>query len=578
MVIVLTGNGLGVAALVLVATVALGACGDPRAASNSGGAATEEVQPAEEITTGVTRPGDPAQLTTWVVDALTRVQPTDRPGATRMASIKAARHEYEAFQVVIRAPDQAPLENVRVTASDLIGPGVIPASRIALYREHYVRVTRPSPGSPHKPGAWPDALIPFAHPETGQALGGRFPAAPFPIAAGQNQPVWVEVYVPPETQPGTYVGELTLSADGGQRAAVPVRLGVWNFTLPQVPSLHSWFGQLDVTDRDEPREASLRHLHELLRHRVSPAYGGGNPAVKEDGSIDTSQSHAALVEFLGKATTWTVPFRAESQPFTDPLGADRARAQRYLRSTQEYLRANGWLSRGLVYVYDEPDDPAKLRVAQQVGHLVRESAPDLRTLVTTPIRTELFDIVKLWVLPFDRYDLGATRRRRARGEEVWSYTAGVRGSKYPTWQLDYPLFHYRIPAWINWSVGATGLLYWANNYWANSSDPWTDPRTYGVLNGDGALVYPGSAVGFHGPVVSMRLKAIRDGIEDYDTLELLESLDRPAAAAAAKRVGSGFRQWTRNPADILVAREQIGERLHALTSQPGSGSKAAGRP
>jgi hypothetical protein len=66
----------------------------------------------------------------------------------------------------------------------------------------------------------------------------------------------------------------------------------------------------------------------------------------------------------------------------------------------------------------------------------------------------------------------------------------------------------------------------------------------------------------------MRLKAIRDGIEDYDTLKLLERADRPAAAAAAKRVGSGFRQWTRNPTDILAAREEIGERLHALNSQP----------
>jgi hypothetical protein len=568
MVSVLTGNSVGAVALVLVVAVALCACGDPRATTNTGGDATKKSEPPEKASAEIAPAGGQPSLTIWVVDPLTRVQPTDPPQATRTASIKAARHEYEAFQVVIRAPDETALQNVMVTVSDLVGPGVIPAGRVALYREHYVQVTRPSPGSPYKPGTWPDALIPFAHPETRQALGGRFPAAPFPVAAGRNQPVWVEVYVPPDAQPGSYVGELTVSADGSPPAAIPVRLGVWSFTLPEVPSLQSWFGQLDVADREAPREASRQHLHELLRHRVSPSYAGGDPIVKEDGSIDTSQSHAALAEFLSKATTWTIPFRAEGHPFPDPFGADRARTQRYLRNVQEYLREHGWLDRGFVYVYDEPDDSKKMRVAQQAGHLVRESAPDLRTLVTTAIRTELVDIVRLWVLPFDRYDLGATRRRRARGDEVWSYTAGVRGKGYPTWQLDYPLFHYRMPAWINWSVGATGLLYWANNYWADSSDPWTDPRTYGTLNGDGALVYPGSAVGYHGPVVSMRLKAIRDGIEDYDTLKLLERADRPAAAAAAKRVGSGFRQWTRNPTDILAAREEIGERLHALNSQP----------
>lgn len=545
------------------------ACTNPGATTDSARATTEAVRTQEGTSTDQKPVDSKGEFAVWVVDSLTRVQPTDPPRSSTAASIKAARNEYEAFQIVIRAPDDAPLRNTSVTVSPLVGPGVIPARRIALYREHYVQVTRPSRGSPYPPGWWPDALIPFAHPETGQPLGGRFQAAPFLVAAGRNQPVWVEVHVLPDTQQGTYVGELTVSAEGGHSAAIAVRLGVWNFTLPQVPSLRSWFGQLDVPERESSREASVRYLHELLHHRVSPAPGWPELIVHDDGSIDTSRSHAALVEFLSEATTSTIPFQAEVYPFRDPLGADRPRTQRYLRDIQEYLQAHGWLERAVLYLYDEPDNPSKVRVAKAYGRLVQEAAPDLRTLVTTPIRTDFFEFVKVWVSPFDRYDLSATRRRQARGEEVWSYTAGVRGSAYPTWLLDYPLFHYRIAAWINWSVGATGLLYWATGYWADSSDPWTDPSTYGSLNGDGALVYPGGAIGYEGPVASMRLKAIRDGIEDYDYLQLLKPMDSRSADATAKALGLRFRQWTRNPADILAARERIGERLNDLNSRLG---------
>jgi len=570
MILVLGSKNVRATASSLAALI-MCACTDPGAATDPPEVATEATSTQDTANTGPTRTEGAGGLTVWIVDALTRVQPTDPPGRATAASIKAARNEYEAFQLVIRAPNDAPLRNTNVAASPLVGPNVIPSTRIALYREHYVKVTTPSRGSPYPAGWWPDALIPFVHPATGQPLGGRFPAAPFPVPAGQNQPIWVEVHVPPDTQPGVYSGELTVSAEGKPPATIAMKLSVWNFALPQIPTLHSWFGQLDVP-APVSEESSLQYRREILRHRVSPVAGWATPVVHPDGSIDTSRSHAALVEFLSLATTWTIPFWANGYPFRDPLGADRARTQRYFQSIQEYLRAHGWLERGVLYLYDEPDDPAKARVAQDYGRLVREAAPDLRTLVTTPIRADFYDLVRLWVPPFDRYDSTASRARRSRGEVVWSYTAGVRGGAYPTWQLDYPLFHYRIPAWINWSVGATGLLYWATNYWAESSDPWTDPVSYGSLNGDGALVYPGSAVGYDGPIASMRLKAIRDGIDDYDNLRLLEELDKPSAGAAARTVGVSFSRWSQKPADVLAARERIGERLHTLTAARQGGS------
>ena len=73
------------------------------------------------------------------------------------------------------------------------------------------------------------------------------------------------------------------------------------------------------------------------------------------------------------------------------------------------------------------------------------------------------------------------------------------------------------------------LLYWGGmSYWRQVEDPWADPWTYGrparVYNGEGTLVYPGRAVGCDGVAPSLRLKALRDSIEDYEYLAILERL------------------------------------------------------
>jgi hypothetical protein len=101
-------------------------------------------------------------------------------------------------------------------------------------------------------------------------------------------------------------------------------------------------------------------------------------------------------------------------------------------------------------------------------------------------------------------------------------------------------------------------------------DPWTQPESYrgrGVLqqgakgrvfNGEGMLVYPARAVGYDGIVSSLRLKALRDAIEDYEYLAILERLGR---AAEVEKVllplaGSWF-QWEKDPAAYAGARARL---------------------
>ena len=178
----------------------------------------------------------------WVAPSLTRVGQSDPAGTGTQAQLEAARGEYESYQVIVRAPAGG-LSNVNFTVSDLSGPGgaTISKSNVTLYREHYVNVTSNSPawsGSANMPlptGWYPDGLIPFVDPDTKAPLSGAtLTAVPFTLGASQNQPIWVDVYVPTTAVAGAYTGSYSVTSNQGSFTG-QVALTVWNFTLPLKP-------------------------------------------------------------------------------------------------------------------------------------------------------------------------------------------------------------------------------------------------------------------------------------------------------------------------------------------------------
>jgi len=113
------------------------------------------------------------------------------------------------------------------------------------------------------------------------------------------------------------------------------------------------------------------------------------------------------------------------------------------------------------------------------------------------------------------------------------------------------------------------------SYWLQVYDPWTDAATYvhnpraddeRVYNADGSLVYPGRAVGYDGIAPSMRLKALRDGIEDYEYLAILERAGKKeeADAIVSGLAGSWF-DWNRAPAAYEEARSALAQLIVSIT-------------
>ncbi|MGL5832470.1 MAG: DUF4091 domain-containing protein, partial [Waterburya sp.] len=184
----------------------------------------------------------------------------------RTVQLKAAKGEYEAFQIVIQAPP-GNLKNLNVTVSDLTSfeGSLITKNNITLYREHYIKLDNPThagwSANPTRGQGWyADALIPFVDPNTGQDIQqAKLDAVPFDLAAGTNQPIWVDIFVPPSTVPGQYQGKFTVESDRGISEG-QIDLTVWNFTLPTQPSMDSFF------DIWEDRGIEAQTL--LLQHKL----------------------------------------------------------------------------------------------------------------------------------------------------------------------------------------------------------------------------------------------------------------------------------------------------------------------
>ena len=162
--------------------------------------------------------GRPDGFQVWTRPIYVKVSPTDfgdpcdSPGLIRLST---ARGGVCSGQVV--ASSKSSFKGLKVTASDLSGPGSIPASRIQL---RYARI-----GWYRSPTFL--ELEDFPPAEISTPTGRKVPAG-----SGAVQPVWVTVRVPAEAKSGDYTGTVTVSADGQDAVDVPLKLRVVDWRMP----------------------------------------------------------------------------------------------------------------------------------------------------------------------------------------------------------------------------------------------------------------------------------------------------------------------------------------------------------
>jgi hypothetical protein len=492
---------------------------------------------------------------------------------SREVSLEAARNEFESFQVVVLVPGEAP-GGFRIEASDLRtenGSRRIESQNLRFF-EQIEQFIQPSPGTAQSQVGWlPDALMPI---EKG-----------FSLSAGEIKPVWVNLQIPADAAAEQYRGEITIQADAGEPSRITVRLVVHDFAIPRtgrfrtqghlaLEGLTEWYG-----NRDSSR-IRREFYRMLLEHRFSPTseYSARLSPERED--IDWALEAGANVILIGGFSSGPL----------DPAIIDPA---------YKWLVEKGCVDRAIIYIGDETDD---FKTVREKATVIRRQWPRLRIMVGgSKPREELVGYVDVWDpitsggTTYD-FDPQSVRLAVQRGEEVFWYTCVGPRAPFANIYNDHPLTAIRALWWQAWKYGVTGFEYWWFNWWrpnlalSQGKEPWPlghrtkwDSRSYDWANGDGLLVYPGPG---GQPLASLRLSVLRDAVEDWEVLFLLERAAEKATVDARDGAADSVRaarellgvppgitkdltHWSTDPEAYLASRHQAYQLLSQLRASIG---------
>lgn len=346
--------------------------------------------------------------------------------------------------------------------------------------------------------------------------------------------------------------------------------GKW---LPQMPSLPPDAGRVPerTSFKGDQVGGWLRFMGE---HRVSPqtvftAWDTGSDGLHPDDDGDMISRDDYLEDYLGtgQATTFDgerlafntvcMPEYAPPSYIKNPFASSAARLAAAQYYSSMWTGLGSYRSKAYAYPVDEPTASQRSFV-EQYAAFIHQYAPGSKVLLTTdPITMAYRPLsgIDIYVHKLHFYYRDYSRwvaPLKSSGKEVWIYPHATTAQKdVPMFLIDKPLSESRALGWFAFHGKADGLLYWNVCAWrhdgssAELRDPYTEPyvRLPVANNGDGTLVYPGyyPALGLvlegAPPVGSLRMEALRDGLEDYEYLKLVESrYGRSTADAYAGRI------------------------------------------
>jgi hypothetical protein len=542
---------------------------------------------------------------TWKVSR-NRAAPSESTRQPEAATcLSACRNDREAVQIVVR-PAEA-LKGLTAAASALAGPGgaAIAAENVKVLRVYYHYVHTPTDGAGVRDW-WPDALPPLDKP--------------IDLPAEQNQPLWVLVHVPKEAKAGDYAGTVTLKAEGFE-ARVPVKLHVWDFTLPDRNHLETAFGLSpgnvfryhQLTTEEDKRKVLDLYMQCFAEHRIS-TYNPvpldpirvrwlpeANPPRAE---VDFSQFDPAFARAVDKyhVNTYDLPvegmgggtFHERYEPAIGKYGEKTPQYQAmfssYVKQLEDHFRQKGWLEMVYIYWFDEPD-PKDYQFVSNGMERLKRYAPGLRRMITEEPGEGFKAPIDIWCPVSFNYNHERAEEERAKGARFWWYVCCGPKAPFCTLFIDHPATELRAWHWQTWQRKILGTLVWEATYWTSEAaypdapqNPYEDPMGYvsgystpkGVKrywgNGDGRFVYPPLAAAVPGksgpgpvldpPVSSIRWEMIREGVEDYEYLWMLrELIEKHRGGLTAEKL-QGYEA-------LLAVPESITKDMTTFTTDPG---------
>lgn len=425
--------------------------------------------------------------------------------------------------------------------------------------------------------------------------------------------VWFSVDVPQNAAPGLYTGTVTVSAPGCEPAVQQVQLQVTAATLPQPADwkfhLDLWQHPQSVARWHDVEPWSSEHFA-LLRPIMQRLAEAGQKCITctlldEAWNGQTFDTFPSMIRWVrgrdGKMRydysaldAWItfmhdeigireqiscysmLPWHLKVLCFDEATGqnvhlnADPRKPEfaviwgPFLRDFHQHMQERGWAEKTCIAIDERPD--AMVRAAMK---LVQENAPSFRiaSAVDKPsaLTGEVYNISP--VITHAGSALGdLLRERKAAGKKTTFYVC-LHPARPNT-------FTNSVPAeaeWLGYFAAANqldGFLRWAYNSWNRNPLACTDFGNW--PSGDCFLVYPGNRS-------SIRFERLRDGIEQYEKINLLRSRagESPAAAAAVQKMNERLSalfsversKGHEHTQDVEHARRIVNETLAAINAE-----------
>lgn len=548
-----------------------------------------------------------ANFQVWVSDPLVKImQNTAQPANTPpQIHVVAARNEYESAQIVVTST--ANITTLTASVGAISGPAT-PKPTVSLNFVGYVPVEHGTPYTPSEnlvataPANFPDPLL---------------ESTSVSVTAPNNQPIWLTIRVPLNTKPGTYTGTVTVTGDGTS-LSVPLVIDVASAILPDKRTFKcaNWISYDPIADYYNTTkwtnaywnkvaafaQCMASHRLNVILTRVNALIvghqdAGGNLTfdfTRFDKWVNTFINAGALdiIEggHLSGRKTWEgtdyyvwYPDIYDTngnnvRPYNVIATSDQARSfySVFLPALQQHLIDKGWIDMYIQHIGDEPLSQSAASY-RNVAAIVHQYAPRLK-IVDAVETTNIVGAINIWVPQPQDYAANSAfyEQRKVAGDEVWIYTCLTPKGLYMNRFVDFPLIDTRLLHWANYKYKIPGYLHWGLNAW--HGDPFTKiEANYGSSTtafsppGDTHIVYKGA----NGPISSIRLEALRDGIEDYELLRLLEKSNPTRAQLICNSVVTSWTSYTRDPATFRAARAQL---LSSLTENAVNVSQAKSAP
>lgn len=522
-----------------------------------------------------------------------------------------AKNEIEGAQIILTPQNGYEVGSFTVETADLVGAdgAKIEKENVSVYLQKYVRIdTLVNNHGTYGTGYSPDPLLPF---DKAVEYGEN-------TVVGKNQGLYVTVETDTETPSGTYSGSLKVTVDG-KTYSVPMSVEVWNLAISDAVHAQSlfavWGNELMNGELDASPEMQQAYYDALLDYRLS---GMDLVGIVSNGNFEDHVE--SFIELAVKATKdeRVSAYRIPSS-YTEGTGDTFVQNRKTIlkemvyASTEEYC-----LLDKAAFYYGSTIDEVQFGDRQYLVNPLVESTNQSEELALEELEEEgFFDDLsdeyaahlkyKLLHMPnlltsmydeqyidggptycplFDEFNSEDDRDIYTQEKELngslWWYGCVGPCSPYPTYHFDDHLLGARVLSWMQYDYGIDGNLYWLVNdidvnY--NRTENMYERVDSTETPGDGTLFYPGVDYGIYGPIGSLRLEMIRDGLEEYEYFYEIEQMANEFGTYYAEEISTremlqplftklykGTRYETDNE-NFYEVRSQIGEIVNRFVGE-----------